>query len=120
MPVPSPPTIVQDSTATPCALPQGDWVAAAFAERQAWRRVAGELKACGPGHAWNLRDLARLDQVGAHILGAEAGELMPLLNYAVTRQLKVEEFRDLITIHPTLGENVWEALAQIGGFSIHG
>lgn len=58
--------------------------------------------------------------VGAHILGAEAGELMPLLNYAVTRQLKVEEFRDLITIHPTLSENVWEALAQIGGFSIHG
>ncbi len=58
--------------------------------------------------------------VGAHILGAEAGELMPLLNYAVTRKLKADEFRDLITIHPTLSENVWEAVAQIGGFSVHG
>lgn len=58
--------------------------------------------------------------VGAHILGVEAGELMPLLNYAVTRKLRADEFRDLITIHPTLSENVWEAVAQIGGYSIHG
>ncbi len=58
--------------------------------------------------------------VGAHILGAEAGELMPILNWAVTKGLKADEFRELITIHPTLSENVWEAVAQIGGFSIHG
>ena len=58
--------------------------------------------------------------VGAHIVGAEAGELMPILNWAVSKGLKAEEFRELITIHPTLSENVWEAVAQIGGFSIHG
>jgi len=58
--------------------------------------------------------------VGAHILGAEAGELMPILNWAVTKKLKADDFRELITIHPTLSENVWEAVAQIGGFSIHG
>ena len=77
MPASSLPTVVQDSTATPAALPQGDWVAAAFAERQTWQRVAGELKACGPGHAWNLRGVARLDHVGAQILWNHWGQAWP-------------------------------------------
>lgn len=57
--------------------------------------------------------------LGAHIVGAEAGELLPLLTYAVTRGLKSEDFQDLVFIHPTLSENVWEALGEIGNFSIH-
>jgi dihydrolipoamide dehydrogenase len=57
--------------------------------------------------------------LGAHIVGAEAGELLPLLTYAVTRGLKAGEFKDLVFIHPTLSENVWEALGEIGGFSVH-
>ncbi len=57
--------------------------------------------------------------VGAHIIGAEAGELMPLLSFAVTKKMKAEEFKDLICIHPTLSENIWEALGEIGDFSIH-
>ncbi len=57
--------------------------------------------------------------VGAHIIGAEAGELMPLLSFAVTKRMKAEEFKDLICIHPTLSENIWEALGEIGDFSIH-
>lgn len=57
--------------------------------------------------------------LGAHIVGAEAGELLPLLTYAVTRRMKAEDFRELVFIHPTLGENVWEALGEIGGFSVH-
>ncbi len=57
--------------------------------------------------------------LGAHIVGAEAGELLPLLTYAVTRGLKADEFKDLVCIHPTLSENVWEALGEIGGFSVH-
>ena len=57
--------------------------------------------------------------LGAHIVGAEAGELLPLLTYAVTRGLKCDEFKDLVFIHPTLSENVWEALGEIGKFSIH-
>src|SRR5574337_117884 len=55
MPAFTPPTVVQDRSATPRALPQGDWVAAAFADRRAWRRVAGELKACGPRQAGAAR-----------------------------------------------------------------
>lgn len=57
--------------------------------------------------------------LGAHIVGAEAGELLPLLTYAVTRKLKCDEFKDLVFIHPTLSENLWEAMGEIAGFSIH-
>jgi dihydrolipoamide dehydrogenase len=57
--------------------------------------------------------------LGAHIVGAEAGELLPLLTYAVTRGLKADEFKELVFIHPTLSENVWEALGEIANFSIH-
>jgi dihydrolipoamide dehydrogenase len=57
--------------------------------------------------------------LGAHIVGAEAGELLPLLTYAVTRKLKCDEFKDLVFAHPTLGENLWEAMGEIAGFSIH-
>ena len=57
--------------------------------------------------------------MGAHIVGAEAGELLPLLTYAVTRKLKCDEFKDLVFAHPTLGENLWEAMGEIAGFSIH-
>jgi dihydrolipoamide dehydrogenase len=57
--------------------------------------------------------------IGAHIVGAEAGELLPLLTYAVTRKLKCDEFKDLVFVHPTLSENLWEAMGEISGFSIH-
>ena len=57
--------------------------------------------------------------IGAHIIGSEAGELMPLLSFAVAKKMKAEEFKELICIHPTLSENVWEAIGDIGGFSIH-
>jgi len=57
--------------------------------------------------------------LGAHIIGAEAGELMPLLSYAVQNHLSAEDFRGLVCIHPTLSEGVWEAIGGVGGFSIH-
>jgi dihydrolipoamide dehydrogenase len=57
--------------------------------------------------------------LGAHIVGAEAGELLPLMTYAVTRKLKCDEFKDLVFAHPTLGENLWEAMGEIANFSIH-
>ncbi len=57
--------------------------------------------------------------VGAHILGAEAGELMPLLTYAISEKKKTDDFKELIFIHPTLSENIWEAMGGVSGFSIH-
>lgn len=74
-----PPSVVEQagSAAQPCALPQGDWVAAAFADRAAWWRLTGQLRACGPGHAWDLRGLARLDHVGAQVLWNHWGRAWP-------------------------------------------
>jgi dihydrolipoamide dehydrogenase len=57
--------------------------------------------------------------IGAHIVGAEAGELMPLLNFAVSKKMKADEFKEIVMIHPTLSENTWEAVGEIAGFSIH-
>lgn len=57
--------------------------------------------------------------IGAHIVGAEAGELMPILNYAVLKKMKAEEFKEMTFIHPTLSENIWEAVGEISGASIH-
>jgi dihydrolipoamide dehydrogenase len=57
--------------------------------------------------------------VGAHIVGYGADEMMPILNYAVTTHMKAEDFKDMIFIHPTLSENIREAVGEISGFSIH-
>lgn len=57
--------------------------------------------------------------LGAHILGAEAGELMPLLHLAISKKMKADEFKEIVMIHPTLSENTWEAVGEIAGFSIH-
>jgi dihydrolipoamide dehydrogenase len=57
--------------------------------------------------------------IGAHIVGCGADELMPILNYAVTNKLKTHAFKDMVFIHPTLSEGIWEAVGEIAGFSIH-
>jgi len=57
--------------------------------------------------------------IGAHIVGYGADELMPILNYAVSNRIKAKEFKDMIFIHPTLSENIREAVGELGGFSIH-
>jgi dihydrolipoamide dehydrogenase len=57
--------------------------------------------------------------IGAHIVGYGADEMMPLLNYAVATGMKAEAFKEMIFIHPTLSENIREAVGQIAGFSIH-
>ncbi|MGB3881145.1 MAG: ABC transporter permease [Diaphorobacter nitroreducens] len=77
MPVTHPPSVVQDHAARPLAQPQGEWVAAAFADRRAWRRVAAQLKDCGPGVAWSLQGVQRLDHVGAQILWNHWGRAWP-------------------------------------------
>jgi len=57
--------------------------------------------------------------LGAHIVGAGAAELIQVVNFALARKMRISDFEELVTIHPTLGENVYEAIGEIGGFSIH-
>ncbi|MBS0467802.1 MAG: ABC transporter permease [Proteobacteria bacterium] len=73
----TPPSVTQDGQVEPRALLQGDWVAAAFAERSAWRLLSGQLKACASGHAWSLQGVGKLDHVGAQILWNHWGQAWP-------------------------------------------
>ena len=72
-----PPSVVQDNAAAPRAMPQGDWVAAAFADRGAWRRLSVQLKSFGREHIWNLQGVTRLDHVGAQVLWNHWGRAWP-------------------------------------------
>ena len=74
----SAPTLVRESAAAPpCVCARGDWVAGAFADRRAWRRLAAELRACRGAAAWDLRGVARLDHVGAQLLWNHWGRAWP-------------------------------------------
>ena len=57
--------------------------------------------------------------LGGHIVGPEAAEMIVPLTLAVQKGMKADEFLDLTFIHPTLGENVWEAMAAICGRAVH-
>ena len=89
----------------------GRFAYAAGSRSNAVGEIAGMVKVVGDGEHRLL---------GAHVVGAEAGELMPLLTWGVTQRMKAEAFKEMIFIHPTLSENVLEALGSLGGFAIHG
>ena len=57
--------------------------------------------------------------LGGHIVGAEAAELILPLTMAVEKRMKADDLLDLTFVHPTLGENVGEALAAICGRAVH-
>jgi dihydrolipoamide dehydrogenase len=56
---------------------------------------------------------------GAHIIGAEATELIAEYGLAVELEATVEEIHQTIHAHPTLSEAVMEASAATSGQSIH-
>ena len=57
--------------------------------------------------------------LGAHIIGAEATELISEYSLAMTLEATVDEIHDTIHPHPTLGEAVMEAAASALGEAIH-
>jgi dihydrolipoamide dehydrogenase len=57
--------------------------------------------------------------LGAHIIGAEATELIAELGLAITLEATVDEIDDTIHAHPTLSEMVHEASEQAYGHAIH-
>ena len=72
------PTVAPDPAAPQRLLLQGDWVAAAFADRAATRRLRAQLRGCGgAGQAWDLQGVARLDYVGAQLLWNHWGHAWP-------------------------------------------
>lgn len=57
--------------------------------------------------------------LGAHIIGAEATELIAELGLAITLEATYEEIEATIHAHPTLSEAVHEATGQAFGVAIH-
>jgi len=57
--------------------------------------------------------------LGAHIIGAEATELIAELGLAITLEATYEEIETTIHAHPTLSEAVHEASAAAFGQAIH-
>ncbi len=57
--------------------------------------------------------------LGAHIIGAEATELIAELGLAMTMEATVDEIEATIHAHPTLSEMVHEAASQASGHAIH-
>ncbi|HWB61155.1 MAG TPA: dihydrolipoyl dehydrogenase [Chthoniobacteraceae bacterium] len=57
--------------------------------------------------------------LGAHIIGAEATELIAELGLAITLEATYEEIEATIHAHPTLSEAVKEATEQALGHAIH-
>ncbi|MEK0445782.1 MAG: dihydrolipoyl dehydrogenase [Verrucomicrobiota bacterium] len=57
--------------------------------------------------------------LGAHIIGAEATELISELGLAITLEATIDEIEGTIHAHPTLSEMIHEATAQAHGHAIH-
>ena len=56
---------------------------------------------------------------GAHIIGAEATELIAELGLAINLEATHEDIEATIHAHPTLSEAVHEATGQAYGLAIH-
>lgn len=73
----TPPALARAPHAPHLLQLQGDWVAAAFAERAPTRRLRALLRTSGPDAVWDLRGIARLDYVGAQLLWNHWGGAWP-------------------------------------------
>jgi dihydrolipoamide dehydrogenase len=77
--------------------------------------AAGEAE----GFVKVLADPATGEILGAHIIGAEATELISEFSLAMTLEATVDEMHATIHPHPTFGEAVGEAAAAVLGEAIH-
>jgi len=66
-----------------------------------------------------LSDPATGEILGAHIIGAEATELISEYSLAMNLEATVEEVHATIHPHPTYGEAIMEAAAAVSGEAIH-
>jgi dihydrolipoamide dehydrogenase len=89
---------------------------ATFPYRGAGKAVAVEKP---EGMVKILTDSATKELIGAHIVGADATELIHELLLARTAELLPEDIASMIHAHPTLSEAVMEAMRASEGWAIH-
>ncbi|USQ75933.1 dihydrolipoyl dehydrogenase [Ornithinimicrobium cryptoxanthini] len=66
-----------------------------------------------------VADAEHHEIIGAHLIGPDVTELLPVLNAAQTWDLTADELSRVVFAHPTLGEAVMEALHGVAGHMIH-
>lgn len=71
------------------------------------------------GFAKIVADAEHHELLGAHLIGPDVTELLPVLNAAQTWDLTADELSRVVFAHPTLGEAVKEALHGIAGHMIN-
>ena len=57
--------------------------------------------------------------IGVHILGPHAADLILEATLMVKNRMKIEDVKGTIHPHPTLGESLQEAIADLKGEAIH-
>jgi len=116
------PTLTLQSSTPPRALPQGDWVAAAFAQPHHWRQVQLQLQAASSTHVWDLRHLERLDHIGAQLLWNHWGHHWPAhIECDAAQRAMLERIAQYSSASPvTAAKNPWTgALHHLGGLVLH-
>ncbi|UJH71627.1 hypothetical protein L0A91_10410 [Ornithinimicrobium sp. INDO-MA30-4] len=66
-----------------------------------------------------IADAEHNEIIGAHMIGPDVTELLPVLNLAQRWDLTADEVSRSIFAHPTLGESVKEAVHGIAGHMIN-
>ncbi len=84
-------------------------------------RASGKARAIGEidGMVKLIFDAKYGELLGAHILGAEATELIAELGIAKTLETTNYEIQHAIHAHPTLSEAIMEAASDVSGEAIH-
>ena len=73
----------------------------------------------GVGFVKVVADAEHNEILGAHMIGPDVTELLPVLNLAQTWDLTADEMARVVFAHPTLGEAVKEAVHGIAGHMIN-
>jgi dihydrolipoamide dehydrogenase len=89
---------------------------ASFPYRGAGKSVAIEQS---EGFVKVIYDPKTKEILGAHVVGAEATELIHELLLARTAELLPEDIANMIHAHPTLSEAVMESMRAVEGWNIH-
>ncbi|MEI2764660.1 MAG: dihydrolipoyl dehydrogenase [Dermatophilaceae bacterium] len=96
---------------------------AGYAVKTATFPFSANGKAQGLGDAVGfvkiVADAEHNELLGAHLIGPDVTELLPVLNAAQTWDLTADELSRVVFAHPTLGEAVKEALHGIAGHMIN-
>ena len=57
--------------------------------------------------------------LGAHIIGAQASEMIHVLILAIEQKIKLKKLRNMVFIHPTMSEAIYEAILDLDGAALH-